>query len=60
MKVYSIRLWPYIPVKYFLNFVLIFFLLILKTAKVQSHNLFHYVHVISVLVRIETDIFNTY
>jgi len=55
--VYSIRLWPYIPVQFFF---FTFFLLILETARAQSHNLFDYVHVISVLVRILTDIFDTY
>jgi hypothetical protein len=61
MIVYSIRkLWPYIPVKHFSIFVLDFSLLILKTVRVKSHNLFRYVHVISVLVRILMDIFNTY
>jgi hypothetical protein len=55
MIVYSIRLWPYTPMNHFLNFVLTFFLLILKTAKFHSHDLFHYVHIISALVVILTD-----
>jgi len=42
------------------KFCFYFFLLILKTARLQSNNVFRYVHVISVLVRILTDIFNTY